>query len=256
MARPMTCDVLVVGGGPAGLYAAGRLARAGVSTIVCEEHPVIGQPVHCTGVLSAGSFDELELPRTSILNPLTTVRLVSPAGLEVRYTPPSLQAVVIDRVRFDQQLAADAQAAGADLRVNTRVSALDVTPRGVRVKAAGETIEARLVLIAAGASYMLQRRLGLGLPRAYLHTAQRELPARTAGDVEIHFGRAIAPGGFAWAVPVQRPTGVFARVGVMSMGQPAGWYRSMIGRLADWGVDADGARPRLKVLPLRSIART
>jgi geranylgeranyl reductase family protein len=252
----MTFDVLVVGGGPAGLYAASRLAQAGVSTMLCEEHDAIGHPVHCTGVVSAASFDELDLPRASILNPLTTVRFVSPSGLELRYTPPTLQAVVIDRARFDQQLAARARAAGAELRVGTRVSGLETTARAVRVKTAVGIVEARLVVIASGAAYMLQRRLGLGLPRAYLHTAQRELPVRTSGDVEIHFGRAVAPGGFAWAVPIERPGGRFARIGVMASSRPAGWYRSMIGRLDPWGVDAAAARPRLKVLPLRSIDRT
>jgi geranylgeranyl reductase family protein len=252
----MTFDVLIVGGGPAGLYAASRLAQAGVSTMLCEEHDEIGHPVHCTGVVSAASFDELDLPRASILNPLTTVRFVSPSGLELRYTPPTLQAVVIDRARFDKQLAARARAAGAELRVGTRVSALETTTRAVRVKTAAGTVDARLVVIASGAAYMLQRRLGLGLPRAYLHTAQRELPVRASGDVEIHFGRGVAPGGFAWAVPIERPGGRFARIGVMASSRPAGWYRAMIDRLDRWGVEAAAARPRLKILPLRSIDRT
>jgi geranylgeranyl reductase family protein len=252
----MNYDVLVVGGGPAGLYASWRLAQAGFSTVVCEEHDTIGEPVHCTGVLSAACFDELQVPRGAILNPLTTVRFVSPSGLEVRYTPSTTQAVVIDRARFDQQLASQARAAGVELRLGTRVTSLDFTPRGVGVKVGAGTLQTRLVVLASGASYMLQRRLGLGLPKAYLHTAQRELPARRLGDVEIHFGRQIAPGGFAWAVPIQRPHGAFARVGVMATGQPAGWYRGMVGRLADWGVEAAPEHPRLKFLPLRSIERT
>jgi flavin-dependent dehydrogenase len=95
------------------------------------------------------------------------------------------------------------------------------------------------------------------LPRAYLHTAQRELPAESAGDVELHFGRAIAPGGFAWAVPVQRPDGMRVRVGVMATHAAHGWYDAMLERLTSrWGIAADGSRPRLKFLPLRSIQRT
>jgi geranylgeranyl reductase family protein len=256
MANHMTYDVLVVGGGPAGLYAASRLAHAGFAVVVCEEHEAIGEPAHCTGVLSAGAFDELRLNRSAILNALTTVRFVSPSGLEVRYTPPITEAVVIDRVRFDQQLACQAQGAGAELKLGTRVTSLQVTPAGVKAQVRGGEIKARLAVLASGASYTLQRRLGLGLPRAYLHTAQREITAERLGDVEIHFGRAVAPAGFAWVVPIQRSHGLYARVGVMAGGQPARWYERMVARLTGWGVAAGTDRPRLKYLPLRSISRT
>ena len=39
------------------------------------------------------------------------------------------------------------------------------------------------------------------------------LPARRGGDVEVYFGSDTAPGGFAWTVPVVRPSGPFVRVG-------------------------------------------
>jgi digeranylgeranylglycerophospholipid reductase len=257
MPSHQSIDALVVGGGPAGLYAAWRLAHAGFAVVVCEEHEAIGSPAHCTGVVSAGSFDEFTLPRETILNALTTVRFVSPAGLQVRYTPPSLEAVVVDRAEFDRRLAAQAAAAGAELRLQTRVSALEFTPGGARGITAAGPIDARLVVLANGASYQLQRRLGLGLPRAHLHTAQRELPAKRIGDVEVHFGGGVAPGGFAWAVPVDRPDGPHVRVGVMATGHAPGWYDAMVERLAPrWGVEPDGHRPRVKFLPLGAIRRT
>jgi geranylgeranyl reductase family protein len=255
----LSYDVLVVGGGPAGLYAGWKFAEAGFGVAVCEEHAAIGAPAHCTGVISAELFDEFALPRDTILNELDAVRFVSPTGLEVPFASPSIRALVIDRVRFDQRLAQRAAAAGADVRVHARVSDLQVDADGVRARAGGMPITARLAVLACGASYMVQRQLGLGLPRSHLLTAQRELPARRLGAVELHFGTDVAPAGFAWAVPVRRGGEPFVRVGVMAARQPVEWYGAMVNRLAPrWGLEAPspGDPPRLKYLPLRSIART
>jgi digeranylgeranylglycerophospholipid reductase len=251
------CDVLIVGGGPAGLYAAERLARRGVSTLLCEEHGVVGDPVHCTGVLATESFDMLGLPREATLNPLTTATFVSPAGIRISYTTPAPLASVIDRGAFDRALAVRAVAAGAELRIGTRVSGVETGPAAVRAQVGEEWVSARLLVLACGANYAFQRRVGLGLPRSYLHTAQRELPARTIGDVELHFGRDVAPDGFAWAVPVVRPAGVCVRVGVMTSRDPVGCYSRMLARVAEpLGVSDLDQPPRQKILPLGAIDRT
>ena len=250
-------DVLVVGGGPAGLYAAERLARRGVSTLVCEEHNQIGDPVHCTGVLATESFDMLGLPRDATLNPLTTARFVSPAGIAISYSTQSPLASVIDRGVFDRALAARAAAAGAVIRLGTRVSVVETGPTAVRAQIGDEWINARLLILACGANYAFQRRVGLGLPRSYLHSAQRELPATLSGEVEMHFGREVAPDGFAWAVPIVRPTGNFVRVGVMTSRDPVGCYSRMVGRIAErWGIADQSLPPRQKILPLGAIDRT
>jgi digeranylgeranylglycerophospholipid reductase len=250
-------DVLVVGGGPAGLYAAERLARRGVSTLVCEEHAGVGDPVHCTGVLATESFDMLGLPRDATLNPLTAARFVSPSGISISYSTPSPLAAVIDRGVFDRALAVRAKAAGAELRIGTRVSVVETGPGAVRAQVGDEWVSARLLILACGANYALQRRVGLGLPRDYLHSAQRELPARETGDIELHFGRDVAPDGFAWAVPVVRPGGTSVRVGVMTSRDPIGCYTRMVDRIADrWGIEERTQPPRQKILPLGAIDRT
>ena len=106
-------DAIVVGGGPGGLYGASKLAAAGYSVVLFEEHEVSGEPVHCTGILGDEVFAELDLPRTAILNPLPAARFHSPSGLDVSYRPASPEAMVIDRVAFDRALADIATRAGA-----------------------------------------------------------------------------------------------------------------------------------------------
>lgn len=253
-------DVIVIGGGPGGLYAATRLARAGFDVVLFEEHATTGQPVHCTGVLAAEAFDEFGLSRDSILNPLSTARFFAPSGQSISYTTPTTEALVVDRAVFDQRLYDMAVAAGVHLRLDARVTSVDAGPDGVTVDAGGERHTSRVCVLACGANYSLHRRLGLSMPAAYLRSAQLEVPVARHGDVEVHFGSDVAPHGFAWVVPVQRPHGLFARVGLMCEADAAGHFRRFAARVHDtWDMaSAPGpdTAPRQKMLPLAPIDRT
>ncbi|MDP6220712.1 MAG: FAD-dependent oxidoreductase, partial [Candidatus Thalassarchaeaceae archaeon] len=55
------CDVLVVGAGPGGGNAALQCARRGLHTILIEDHPEIGTPVHCGECISEIACDNLGL---------------------------------------------------------------------------------------------------------------------------------------------------------------------------------------------------
>lgn len=256
-------DVAIAGGGPAGLYAAYRLASQGCSVQVFEEHPVPGVPVHCTGVFAADAFDAFDLPREAILNELRTARFHGPAGDTIEYTTPSVEAVVVDRSVFDARLAEQATAAGARLTCGVRVQDVHITADVARLTLGnGTLVEARAVVLATGANYAVQRRLGLGLPSMHLQSAQLEMPAERLGDVEVHFGSDVAPKGFAWVVPVHRASGTFARVGLMCEDGARECFERFFARVAPrWGlnrVGADGAplMPRLKMLPLAPTERS
>jgi digeranylgeranylglycerophospholipid reductase len=252
-------DVAIVGGGPGGLAAARNLAAAGWAVTVFEEHQQIGLPVHCTGVLAEDVIAQLNLPAEAVLNPLSTVRFVAPAGHSFEYTTATTEAVVIDRAAFDAALSRRAELAGASVIRGRRVIAVDVEAGAARLTFADhEPVCTRSVILACGANYVFQKRLGLGMPSTFLQSAQLELPAERLGDVEIHFGSEIAPKGFAWAVPVRRSYGTFARVGVMAASDPAAYFSRMLARVRDrWGVALpDAAAPRRRMLPLGSVKRT
>jgi len=251
-------DVVIIGGGPAGLYAGSRLADAGFDTVLLEEHDAVGEPVHCTGVLAAEAFAEFGLTRRSLLNELTTARFWSPAGHQVTYSGASVEAVVVDRRAFDQELFERAQASGVTVQRTARAIGVRIDSTGVSVKMPTGEVRARACVLACGANYSLHRQVGLDMPSLFLHTAQAELPARNVGDVELHFGHNIAPKGFGWVVPAVRQDQIYARIGVMCEQDAPRYFDRMTERAGvRWQISGeDMRRPRQKILPLAPISRT
>ena len=255
---PHRRDVIVVGGGPAGLLTARDLAASGFSVTVLEEHEAIGVPVHCTGVLGLDAFDELELPRETILQTAHAARFISADGSSLVIDHDRVRAAIIDRASFDATLAANASAVGAEIRPGCRVRQIDVTSDGVSVATASGAMRARACVIACGANYRFNRRLGLGLPRLFMHSAQREVAFPETDYVEVYLGRQIAAGGFGWLVPFRRAGVSYARVGVMCESRPRAAFKELTARIRPrFSVTAPPwDEPRIKVLPLAPVART
>ena len=253
-------DVVVIGAGPAGLITARNLAAAGHDVVVLEEHDEIGIPVHCTGLLGAEAFDELDLPRRAILATTHAARFVSADGTSVLVDAERVRASIVDRGVFDQSLAESARRAGAEIRPGARVRAIQVDADGVTVSgdSAPVSVRARACVLACGASYRFNRALGFGVPPVFMQSAQLEAPFAGPGQIEVHLGRERAPGGFAWVVPFTRGDRPYNRVGILCDNNASPRFAAFAQRVREQYALDGAAWPdaRMKILPLSPVPKT
>jgi digeranylgeranylglycerophospholipid reductase len=254
-------DVLIVGGGPAGLYAAGLLARRGLVVEVLEEHARIGEPVHCTGIIGTELLDLPGVPRDVVLAMPKVAYFHSPTGHQLAYAGSEGEVCVIDRGAFDRGLAEAAVAAGAQVSTSARAIGLMVRSDGVRVEAevAGQrrAFHAPVCLLACGAKYSFQRRLSWGMPRLFLTSAQTEVGATVGEGVDIFLRPELAPTGFAWRASIRRHGEPRAKVGAMAAARPRLALSTILHELAAAGhVSGPPGPVTTRLLPLAPLPRT
>src|SRR5689334_12093932 len=104
-------DVLIVGGGPAGLAAAEAAAKQGVRVLVLERQNEIGYPVHTSGGSWISDMRALGIP-DHLYHPIQKIYFVSPQReIPLYYEQPV--CCVIDVRGVYQHLAGRAVNAGA-----------------------------------------------------------------------------------------------------------------------------------------------
>jgi digeranylgeranylglycerophospholipid reductase len=244
---PQPYDVIIAGGGPAGLSAAGTLASQGHSVVVLEQNHEIGSPIRTSGGSFIDEMDALGIP-AHLYHPVSRGRFLSPNNA-VTFEYPIPRLCVLDVRGVFQYLAEQAIAAGAEIRLSTAVLApvmdQDVVT-GVRTRA-GE-LACRLVIDATGYRSVLLKQAGLdpGFHR-FGAGAEYDLYAPHCDQEEavLIVGEQAAPAGYAWVFPWGRNR-VRVGVGVIhpdSRANPEQYLDRLVESADRYGVDLRGAQP-------------
>ena len=208
-------DAIIIGGGPVGSYAALNLAKAGINATVFEEHPQIGYPSHCAGHISIRSLRNMglyPLPDGIVENTFRTANFFSPKGTKFSIHLSHPVTASLNRARFDQHLAKQAEEAGARFILKTRVQSLVVREgyvKGVNIQEHGgrqDQVSSNITIDAEGISSRLLKQAGLTALKnqglVYSVEAEVEGVRDVEPDaVEVYFGIAYASGFYAWLIP-------------------------------------------------------
>jgi digeranylgeranylglycerophospholipid reductase len=202
------CDVLIVGGGPAGLAAAEAAAKQGARALVLERQNEIGYPVHTSGGSWVSDMRALGIPE-HLYHPIQKVYFVSPQReIPLYYEQPV--CCVIDVRGVYQHLAGRAVNAGASIRVRHTVEQTlveDGRVLGVTAKThVGErvTFTAPVTIDASGVARHVSVRTEMGSAfHRYGFGAEYDLYAPDYPQDELYLivGSQFAPRGYAWAFP-------------------------------------------------------
>jgi FADH2-dependent halogenase len=217
------CDVIVVGGGPAGSAAAAWLARAGRRVIVFERDRFprfhIGESLLASVNDVLGAIGAEDLVRQAGFPQKWGATFMSADGSLERYADFSVapdvrapQTWQVPRERFDDLLLRHAASSGADVRERHRVLDVSFDEHGVTASVQSTegaicAVRAQVIIDASGRGALLSRKFGLRVDEPRLsniaifshYSGVQRQAGRRAGDIRIV---ARADLGWFWLIPI------------------------------------------------------
>jgi flavin-dependent dehydrogenase len=196
-------DLLIVGGGFAGLAAAKEAALKGASVLVVDAKRDIGARVHTTGIFVKEAHDLLPLP-APLIRKVDRVRLYGPSRQTVDLDAPGAYFLTTDTKGVLRFMADEARAAGAQIRVKARFEGAEQDAEGVTARIGSGSVRARWLLGADGARSRVAEVFGLGRNTRMLTGLEREYPLPPDLDPNYLYcflDSRSAPGYLAWAAP-------------------------------------------------------
>lgn len=237
---------------------AGRLAGAGHKVLLLERNCEVAGKSCCTGIVSRECVETFPLCREAIVMAANAATVFAPGGKHFRLEREIAPAYILDRARLDAGSVRHAQESGAELVLGARVRRVTLSESSALVRAdvAGRqaSFQGKMVVMASGFGSKLLQGLGFGRCQDFAVGAQAEVDSCGVDEVEVYLGRDVAPGFFAWVVPITEGK---ALVGLLCRRGTSLHLRRFFSRLVEQGKLTD-AVPRIHFggVPLRPAPRS
>ena len=198
-------DVIVIGGGPIGSVAAREAAKAGSRTLLVERRSKIEGPIACTGLVSPHTLSVLGVSSKSVLRKIRAVVGHAPDGSRLSLRSDEVKGLVIDRASLEGELIAEAASSGVEVLLGTTGKVGKSGAVALISDRGKDWAEAKVIIGADGPNSRIAAELGLTPSTPPFLAVQVEIGLMPEeGDrVDLYFGKGIAPGFFAWAVPAE-----------------------------------------------------
>ena len=215
--------ITITGAGVAGNYAAYLLAKKGIEVQVFEEHPVVGEPVACTGIITGAA--DFKVPEEIIVKRAERARIFSP---NKDYVDVKLKNdVILDRAKLDKYLAKIAEQAGARYFLSRRFVDCEKIADRWNVKLYNnsngktETITTDVLVGADGPLSRVAKATGLYGKRTFYTGIQVTAEIANEGFIEFY------PRGknIAWLVPENRER---VRIGIAAAEKPDVFFNAFM----------------------------
>lgn len=250
-------DVIIIGAGPIGSYASYLLAKEGINVGLFEKNEFIGENVNCSGIISKECYDKFSLPLNSIIRHINKIKAYSPSGNYIQYNSEYPIAYVVERSPFDKEINNKAINSGVLTYLGSKVKYINNTQKSFRIRVVSKDKEkefsAQAGIIATGFEF---NNLFYNAKKFedILFGVQTEADFEDSDNIEVFFGKNIAPGSFSWVIPTTKG---YAKIGMLVKSKPVDCLKNFMNshlispRIKSW----DGVM-KCSPVPIKPLNKT
>ena len=189
---------IIIGGGPAGLACAGKLAEKGLSTLILERKQLFGPKVCAGGITWSGLIRRVP---PDLIEQSFPVQHICTPWQHSRFEAAKPIIATVNRQRLGRHMADKALAAGADLRTSCQVRT--ITEKSITfynsLSGREETATFDILVGADGATSVVRKYLSLPTERLGVGI-NYQVPGRSQ-CMEWHLDWSFFKNGYGWIFP-------------------------------------------------------